>query len=83
MTENLTTTLPRTLTAQQVDGIVTHLLYAEEACALIRGALEVEEPERNALNGAMNVLSELILIAETFRKELSGANKLTSYLKAL
>ena len=41
MTEPLTTTLPRTLTAQQLDGIVAHLLYAEESCALIRCASEV------------------------------------------
>ena len=80
MTEPLTTTLPRTLTAEQIDGIVAHLLYAEESCALIRCALEVEEPGRSALNGAINLLDELIAFAEMFRTKLPISDDLPSPL---
>ena len=78
MTEPVIVNRQRAITDQQIDGIIELLVQIEEYCALVRCALETEEPRREALNGAINVLDNTIAIAEGLRTNLPTLKTLPS-----
>ena len=78
MTEPVIVNRQRIITDEQIDNLIEFLVQIGESCALVRCALESEEPGREALNGAITLLDDTIALADGLRTHLPALKGLSS-----